>query len=77
MFPVSKWTGNVQHPQEGNESGLAFSSRHLITYRNKKGEDVKRIGKREQIGYAGDADPILPFLYSAAYRNGIERMAGL
>ena len=72
MFPVSKWTGNVQHPQEGNKSGLAFSSRHLITYRNKKGEDVKRIGKREYISYAGDADTFLQFLYSVAYRNGIE-----
>ena len=70
MFNTRKKENNSTWKE--NKLGLVFSSKDLITFRNKKGEEIKRIGKREYISYVGDADTFLQFLYSVAYRNGLE-----
>lgn len=70
MFNTRKQDNNSTWKE--NKLGLVFSSKDLLTFRSKKGEDIKRIGKREYISYAGDADTFLQFLYAVAYKNGLE-----
>ena len=70
MFNTRKQENNSTWKE--NKLGLVFSSRNLRSYRNKSGEDVYRIGKREYISYAGSADEFLGFLYSVALQNGLE-----
>lgn len=55
-----------------NKLGLVFSSKDLISYKNQRQEDIKRIGKREYISYVGSSETFLDFLYSIALRNGLE-----
>ena len=70
MFNTRKQENNSTWKE--NKLGLVFSSKDLIRFRNKKGEDDKRIGKREYISYAGSADTFQEFLYYVAYKNGLE-----
>ena len=70
MFNTRKQENNSTWKE--NKLGLVFSSKDLKTYRTKKGEEIRRIGKREYVSYAGPADTFQEFLYSAAFRNGLE-----
>ena len=49
MFNIRKQENNSTWKE--NKLGLVFSSKNLIHFRNKKGEDDKRIGKRDYISY--------------------------
>lgn len=67
MFNTRKQENNSTWKE--NKLGLVFSSKDLKTYRTQKGEEIRRIGKREYVSYAGPADTFQEFLYSAAFRN--------
>ena len=70
MFNTRKQENNSTWRE--NKLGLVFSSGHLRTYTNKKGDKITRIGEREYISFVGPADEFLGFLYSIALRNGLE-----
>ena len=55
-----------------NKLGLVFSSRDIVHFTSRKGEEYHKILSREYISYAGDADTFKEHLYAMALRNGLE-----
>jgi hypothetical protein len=53
-----------------NKLGMVFSSDNFIHWKNKKGEMVHTIGKREYTAYLGPAENFKKHLLAVALRNG-------
>jgi hypothetical protein len=57
-------------PWKENKLGMAFSSAHIIWYKNKKGEMEHQLRKREYSTYLGGANEFKKHMFALALRNG-------
>ena len=53
-----------------NKLGMVFSSDHIRTRINKKGEKTSQITKKEYTSYVGGVDEFKKYLFACAVRNG-------